>query len=58
MLLLGWRSRLLTLENNFNRETTLLLNLTLFKRKLKEFRRRFVNIEKSLIYWYILEAKE
>ncbi|XP_042145060.1 uncharacterized protein LOC121835166, partial [Ixodes scapularis] len=53
-----WVPRLLTPDNKRNRETTSEQCLTLFKRDLKEFQRRFVTIDKTWIHWYTPETKD
>jgi len=49
---------LLTPDNKRNRETTSEQCLTLFKRKPKEFLRRFVTVDETWIHWYTPETKE
>ena len=57
-LSMRWVPRLLTLDNNRNRETTSEQCLTLFKRNSKEFLCRFMTVNEKLIHWYTPETKE
>jgi len=50
--------RLLTPDNKRYRETTSEQCLTLFKRKPKEFLRRFVTVDETWIHWYTPETME
>ena len=53
-----WVPRLLTVDNERNRETTSELCLTLFNRNSKEFLRRFMTVDETRIHWYTPEIKE
>ena len=53
-----WVPRLLTPDNKRNRETISEQCLTLFKRNLEEFLRRFVTVDETWIYWYTPETKQ
>jgi len=53
-----WVPRLLTPDNNRNRETTSEQCLPLFKCNPKEFLRRFVTVDETWIHWYTPETNE
>ena len=53
-----WVPRLFTPDNKRNHENISEQCLTLFKRNLKEFMRRFATIYETRVHWYTPETKE